>query len=267
MTPQHENARQACEEILAADRQYNIDHQVWRSAIPILDRMLARGAELAGAYEEIFGKLHPTRPHALKTVFMVVVETAVVWSPEKNAAARAGRSELVAVNKQIAETAAALADLLRRRFDLHNRSGFYSETHYSICELIAAAGQGNGRFTSWLEEPLDGLHAQFDSKYWPTLAELMDELAADAGKADVRASDPLTAAATEGARNSKAGYVKALFVAIEDNCGNDFPHLPVGFRLTDETIASLVNCVLDLGPDDVVDGPYVKRLRQRVRES
>jgi hypothetical protein len=267
MAPQHETARQACERVLAEDRQYNIDHETWHSAIPILDRMLARGTELAGAYEEVFGKLHEVRPHALKTFFRVVVETAVVWSPEKNAAARAGRAELVVVNKEIADTASALAELLDRRFDLHNRSGFYSETHYSICGLIAAAGQGNVQFTGWVSKPLENLSFEFAPKYWPTLSALMHELAKDARKADVRASDPLTAAATEGTRNSKAGYIKALFVAIEDNCGNDFPHLPMGFKLTDETIASLVNCALDLGPDDTVDGPYVKRLRQRVREA
>lgn len=266
MAPHHEIARHACETVLAADRQYNIDHQVWRSAIPILDRMLARGTELTAAYEEVFDKLHGSRPHSLKTFFTVVVETAVEWSPEKNAAAREARAELVAVNKDIAATASALAVLLRRRFDLHNRSGFHSQTHYTVCDVIAAAGQGNGRFTGWLEKPFEALHAEYDSKYWPTLSELMDELAADADKAEVRASDPLTEAATEGSRNSKAGYVRALFVALDENRGDDFNDLPMDFKLTDETFASLINCVLDLGPEEMVDGPYVKRLRQRARE-
>lgn len=266
MASQHETARQACETVLAADRQYNIDHQVWHSAIPILDRLLARGTELTAAYEEVFGKLHRSRPHALKTFFTVVVETAVEWSPEKNAAAREGRAELVAVNKDIAATASALAELLRRRFELHNRSGFHSQTHYTICDLIAAAGRSNGRFTGWLAKPLNALDAKYDSKYWPTLSELMDELAADADKAEVRASDPLTEAATEGSRNSKAGYVRALFVALDDNSGDNFNDLPVGFKLTDETVASLINCVLNFGPEEMVDGPYVKRLRQRARE-
>jgi hypothetical protein len=29
----------------------------------------------------------------------------------------------------------------------------------------------------------------------------------------------------------------------------------------------LANCALDLGPDDLADGDYVKRLRQRARDS
>lgn len=42
--------------------------------------------------------------------------------------------------------------------------------------------------------------------------------------------------------------------------------LPNDFKVTDNTLASLASCVLDLGAEDLVDGPYVKRLRQRERD-
>ena len=41
--------------------------------------------------------------------------------------------------------------------------------------------------------------------------------------------------------------------------------LPKGFKPTDGTLASLANCALDLGPDELADSTYVKRLRQRER--
>jgi len=52
----------------------------------------------------------------------------------------------------------------------------------------------------------------------------------------------------------------------------DGPHrtltafIPAELKLTDATLASLANCVLDLGPDELVDSGYVKRFRQRQRE-
>lgn len=258
------SAKDACEEVLTNDRRHHIDQRVSPRSIPIYVRLLARGRELEGAYKEIYKKLHPY-PRALQVFFMLLLDTALEWNPAKNARARAGRDELIEVNGKIAHTAHALADLLRRRSHLHNVSGFHSETHYSICDLIEAAGASNHLFRSWVEEEFGRLNAQYDLKYWPSLGDVMDELASDAAGADVQASDPLTAAATEAARPSKADYFKALFAAFEENSGRDAAALPAGFKLTDGAIASLANCVLDLSANDLVDAAYVKRLRQHMR--
>lgn len=52
---------------------------------------------------------------------------------------------------------------------------------------------------------------------------------------------------------------------IEENGVGNYGHLPRRFKLTDNALASFANCALDLGPDDLVDGAYVKRRRQRER--
>lgn len=93
----------------------------------------------------------------------------------------------------------------------------------------------------------------------------MRVLATDADCARLEATDPLTAAATTATRPSLADFFKALFAAIEENSAENYGQLPRGLKLTDNTLASLANCALGLDPDDLVDGPYVKRLRQRER--
>lgn len=60
-----------------------------------------------------------------------------------------------------------------------------------------------------------------------------------------------------------ADFFKALFAAIEDNSARHHGQLPQDFRATDNTLAALASCALDLGSNDLVDGQYVKRLRQR----
>jgi hypothetical protein len=67
-------------------------------------------------------------------------------------------------------------------------------------------------------------------------------------------------------RPSRADFIKALLAAIDENRGRNHGQLPNDFKATDNTLASFASCALDLGVEDLVDGPYVKRLRQRERD-
>jgi len=260
------NSLKICENLLLESKRYNIEHHILPSENAVVDRLLRRGIELRDAYEELHEKLH-AHPQALQVFLGLVLSTAAFWNPEKMQAARAARSDLANVNQQIARNAAELALLLEQRSDLHDTSGFSSDTHYHVCNVIEAASQHNYLFRSYVQEKLGALHGQFDLKYWPSLGEFVQELATDAEKAVMEASDPLTAAATSGTRPSKADFFKALFVAIEENRAESYGQLPSDFKLTDRTLASLANCALDLGPDDLVDDAYMKRLRQRERNA
>ena len=261
---QPKNPQQVCEDILLEGKRYNNEHHILRSENAVADRLLARGMELRDAYEELHVKLH-AHPPALQVLLGLVLSTAAIWNPEKMQEARAARSDLANVNQQIARKAAELAMLLEQRSDLHDTSGFSSDTHYHVCNVIEAASQHNYLFRSYVQEKLGALRGQFDPKYWPSLGEFLQELASDADKAVMEATDPLTAVATAAARPSKADFFKALFASIEENSAKSYGQLPRGFKLTDRTLASLANCALDLGPDDLVDDAYMKRLRQRER--
>ncbi|MFZ3003406.1 MAG: hypothetical protein WA071_24030 [Undibacterium umbellatum] len=261
---QQENARHACENFLSEGKRYNIEHNILPSENAIADRLLTRSIELRDAYEELHSKLH-ARPPSLQVFLGLLLSTAAFWNPEKIQEARAVRSELANVNQQIARKAAELAKLLEQRSNLHNTSGFSTDTHFHVCDVIVDACQNNYLFQSYVHEKLDELRGQFDLKYWPLLSDCLQELASDAEKATMAATDPLTAAATASARSSLADFFEALFAAIEENSAENYGQLPRSFKLTDRTLASLANCALDLGPDDLIDDAYMKRLRQRER--
>jgi hypothetical protein len=255
---------QICENLLIDGKRYNIEHQILAIENAVADRLLLRGLELKDAYEELHEKLHKQSP-ALKVFLEVLLSTAAFWSPDKIVKARSARDELADVNQQIAGKAAELVDLLERRSDLHNTSGFSSNTHYHVCDVIEAASEENYLFKSYIKERLDVLTGQFDLKYWPSLSQFLQVVASDAQHADMEATDPLTAAATAAARPSRADFFKALLAAIQENSAENYGLLPKGFKLTDNTLASLANCALDFGPDDLADSAYVKRFRQRER--
>lgn len=255
---------QACEATLRAERQYNEDHEIWASENAVVDRLLARQPEMNCVYAEIYQKLG-ANPPAFREFWRVLMSTAALWNPERNAEARAGRDRLIVVNREIAERAADLAALLDERSELHNTSGFCAQTYYSVFRVIDAAAETNLMYRSYLRDDLRALNAQFDLKYWPTPGEFMQALSNDADAAVPEATDPLTGAATRSSRPSKADFFKALFVALDENRVREHGFLPDSFKLTDETLASLGTCALDLDADEMVDGAYVKRLRQRER--
>lgn len=188
------------------------------------------------------------------------------WNPEKILQARGARADLASVNRQITDKAAELATLLEQRSELHNTSGFSSNTHYSVCQVIEAAAEDNHLFQWHVQERLSAISAQFDLKYWPSLSQFLDELSSDAEAVSMEATNPLTAAATLAARPSLANFFKALFASIEENTVHNYGHIPDDFKPADNTLALLANCALNLGRDNMVGSEYVKRLRQRERD-
>ena len=254
-----------CEDILREDKAYNEERGILISENRIIDRLLDRRLELVDAYAEIHAKLHD-RPHGIKTMLGIVSNIAAFWSPEKVASARSARGRLDEINREIADLAMDLAALLEERSEIGNTSGFASETHYHILEVVDAASSDNGFYRWHLGEELKPLGARYDLKYWPRLEEVVRVIGQDAAFAVTKATDPLTRAATTGSRGSRADFFKALFELIRQNGRGNHAHIPPNFRVSDGTLASLANCALDLGPDDLVDAAYLKRFRQRERE-
>lgn len=259
------DAIDACENILKGQRAYNIQHHILPSENAVASNMLERTVELREAYQELHQKLH-MYDYALERFFEIILSTSAFWNPAEISKARADQKTLVEVNEQIADKAAELASLLEYRSELNNTSGFYSDTHYDVCAVIEAAAVHNSRYDSWVREPLSQLSSRFDLKYWPSLSEFVCELALDAERSEVVATNPLTAVATEAARPSLADFFKALFAAIENESHHECGHLPDDLALSDNTIATIVNCALNLRANDLVDSQYVKRFRQRERE-
>ncbi|MFB8831985.1 hypothetical protein ACE0DR_27975 [Azotobacter sp. CWF10] len=127
--------------------EYNQTHKIWPSVNRVIERMLARRNELCGAYEDIHEKL-ARRPRALESFFDIFTSMPVVWNPEKISEARQARKELTGINTQIAAVAKELAQLLTRRDEIKETSGFSCETFYHALDAlnVAAESEGNHLF-------------------------------------------------------------------------------------------------------------------------
>ncbi|WP_018097626.1 hypothetical protein [Sinorhizobium meliloti] len=252
------------EDLLKEHIRFNNGSSILPTETTICRRLLDRRPELADACDELWAKLDQNR-FFLSVFTDGFLGAAAVWNPQKMVDARLQRDRLEKVNERISVISFELADLLRERSDLHDHSGFASETHYHVVEVINDAARQDHRFNSYVREPLKHLRGQFDLKYWPSLPDIVSALAADAAQARTVAHNALTAAGTASSRPSLTDFFRAWFEFIEEN--SDGRHLPCQFKLSDASYASLANCALDLGPNKIVGAEYVKRLRQRIREA
>lgn len=255
-----------CEDFLRREKAYNLEHKVAPSETAIIERFLDRRVELAGAYADLHKRLRGD-PGKIGAVLDAVIVSAAYWSPARAVEARRARDRLVAVNRAIADRARELAGLLAERTALQNQSPFSSDSCYHIADVIRSAGLDNSHFRLYLQGELDGLWEQFGLKYWPSIEAIVAEIGRDALCARIEASDPLTAAATSGRRPSLADFFKAYSGRIREIGAAHGGMLPLGFQLGAEALASFANCALDLAPEQLVDGAYVRRQRQLERQA
>jgi len=125
---------------------------------------------------------------------------------------------------------------------------------------IAAAAVALAQLLTRRDEIKEGSSFSCDTLYHP-----LDVLNA-AENAEVYAQDPATDSATEGRRPGLSDFLKAFFTRLKENSVREHGFIPNNLSVSDNTVASLVNCALDLNADKLIDGDFVKRFRQRERE-
>ncbi|WP_122550239.1 hypothetical protein [Pseudomonas viridiflava] len=254
-----------CESVLREDYQYNAERGILRSTNRLIESLLGRTHELADAYIELGDGL-AAEPRALKSFFEMYTAVIQSWNPKKIKQAREDREELTELNMQIAKASEILSNLLSRRTEVKERSGFTCDTYYHIMDVVEGASEGNGLFGSHLKEKLGGLTYQYDLKYWPAINNVVEQIGIDAAKAVTVARDSSARAATEARRPGLADFLKAFEAGLERNGVGNNGFIPDEFSLADSSVASLVNCGLELEADRLIDATFVKRYRQRERE-
>lgn len=229
----------------------------------VAQRLLLRGVELNDAYLEVHTKL-ATEREGLRLFFDGLLNVSAFRSPKKLASARDARLKLDGLNAEISAKAGELAELLKTRSTLNGKDGFFCDTLCDVLEVMEVAARSNYLYQSYVSDHVRALGEQYDLN-WPSLSEFAYALSVDAREAVIEASDPVIAIGTASKRASRVDFFRAWFKNIEEY--REARHLPLNFELSDNAYASFANCVLDLGPNDLVDAGYVKRLRQRDREA
>ncbi|MDX7828051.1 hypothetical protein SJR89_13235 [Aeromonas caviae] len=255
-----------CEDFLKSEIAYNTERNILPSENQVAYRLLKYHVHMKVVYKHLFESL-PTE-EAVLSVLRGLLSSQAFWSCDNLKEAREDKAKLIRTNQSIAEKAKELAGLMRERDELHNKSGFTSDTHYHVVDVIseaAAHGANNYRYRSYVKEKLEGLACCFDLKYWPSLAEFMDEISRDSREGHTAASDPMTAAGTSSAKSSKADFVRAFLAYLAECYEERGGHLPNRYVPSDAAMADIINSVMNLEADCVVTADYMKSFRQKER--
>ncbi|MCE8548244.1 hypothetical protein KBY25_20710 [Ruegeria pomeroyi] len=259
------NSAAFCEAAIQRQKDYCLEKNIYPRWPGIADTLIERRPELLDAYDDLACALKGD--HRAADVFVdALLCTVCVWDPTSTQEMREAKARLAEVNQKIADLANGLSNFLQERSDLENSHSFGSNTHHHVVDVVIRAARGNYSFKWNVEPELNALTSRFDLKYWPDLSEIVGEIAVDAQNAEIEINNCITAAALASSRSSKADFCRALFERVREEARSASPLMPRDFHLKDDTWAAFINCLLDLPPEDMVDGPYIKRQRQRTRE-
>lgn len=251
------------ESILTGKRQYNIDQQILKSENEVIDRLLKRSLEMKPVHDELVGKLNK---HQQETFWDVILGIAAFWNPESSKKLRDDRKTLINLNKEIAKHARKLADCIRKREEISEVSSISSYEDYHVVQWIDRAAENNHMFQSYVQQDLHILRSRYELKYWPNNHEVVEAIASLAEESDVYITNDWSEELLSSPKCSMADFLRVVLRSIEDRKKDEPYQLSYDFRMTDNSLATLINCTLDIEPNSMVSAEYVKRSRQNIRE-
>ncbi|NCA72584.1 MAG: hypothetical protein EOM91_21495 [Sphingobacteriia bacterium] len=230
---------------MRAELAYNIEADILPSKNRIIARLIANRAEMRPVYAELVRKL-PTEGERC-AVLRRLVSLAAFWNPTHSKGVRDQIERAARLNREIEAKARELAQLLRTRAaacpDVRK-----PDDHHPL-DLIERAAESSAdvykahSFRSWVRDPLAALRYDFDLKYWPTTAELLDALAGEQTRTDPEPYDSAMCAAVGTRSHSSGDFVRAVIADLAED-----PGLSEGFTLSAASIARVANAALSLDP-------------------
>jgi hypothetical protein len=220
---------------------------------------------MLAVYDELAGKLSECQQ---KNLWAALLGVAAFWNLEASKSLREDKRTLAKLNASIAKHAQELATLIQERRDICETSGISAYEDYSFLHWVHRSAENNHYYQSYVKEGLQTLSGRFDLKYWPDNHEVVAAIGEFATEAELYENDPWTEELLSSSKHSMADYLRVILKAIEDRKSYSPPEclLPQDFRLSDDAIATLINCTLDVDPENMLSSENIKRSRQNIRK-
>ncbi|PCJ26212.1 MAG: hypothetical protein COA96_05565 [SAR86 cluster bacterium] len=253
------------ESILREMRAYNIEHQILPGENTVINRILKHSVEMEPVYAELTSKLSECQQINLWDALLGV---ATFWNPEASKALREEKRKLFKLNREIAKCAKSLAMMIKERRDISEISGISAYEDYHFIHWVNRAGMKKPYYQVYVKKDINSLKSRFDLKYWPDNHEVVAAIGELAQENEVYETDSWTEELLSSSKCSTADYLRVILKAIEDRKENgpSAGLLPEGFRLSDNLLATLINCTLDLSSENLLSSENIKRSRQNIRD-
>ena len=238
-------------DVLAILKSYrdNLHEKALRKhAWPVLERLITRDTEMNAVWNDI--ARHALTGEQCWNLLEQIFFAGAYGTTEHHRRLKDDHAKLTLLNEGIAAKAAELGRMLPEREAILNRKAFNMEHTAGIVDLIDAASVQNGHYSSFLRKELRGLLSRFDCKYWPSLQQLLQVVAKEHPVAVFMDRSDEAVVRARGA--ATPDFLRRLFSnlheirVIKGDLRTAHLYLPVEFRLTDASLATLATVSLDL---------------------
>jgi len=241
----------------------NLDRNIWPSENLVIDKLLCRFDEIEFFCQQLNEKFNFMERYSVLDCLLGILAITKPCDLQKS---REDKRSLQELNKKIAKQAFELAELIEKRSELNNCTQMSSNTYYSISDVINDAAQENYLFQSHPKEKFNQLFYQYDLKYWPNIAQVVDTIGIDADCADIEASDSITEAGTKSKRSSVVDTIRAFFMAL-NNYENRHPNLSENvLNMSNHGLTSIFNVGLALEADEIISDDQFKTAKYRIKK-
>lgn len=249
-----------CEEFTRKELNDLQDQQIWPSWWPVMSRILDRSHELEPVYAELcsaFGcSLEGNIPFRL--TMEAIWHSKKAFSPDTIAHKKAVHAELIQLHEDIPTLSRKLAEAISRQKELAEPEDFDLGEYFSFVDIIHTANEANGHYNSYLRPQLEELEGQFDGKYWPDLARFIVSV----GQTEADRPKPISASLPETVIKSRANRFKNYVLSLDDDIEN-CRQIPTRFQLSNTSMATIANVVLDLSVGELITPDTVRVIRNR----
>lgn len=230
--------------------------------VAVIERFLYRRSELNNAWEDIVSK----SPDRWNDVVQTIITVATYLHPQANkqllielADANRTIQEIANLSDQLSKSLQGLSYKTKRlKISLPNVF-----SHPFDLVLAIAKQSGENDYYWWLVSKLrrSQLGGGFDLERFPDMARMLSELSVQAGSHQLAFESSIKIAATSSQKaDNPASFYRALMAGFEDlkkpyhdpfenvTIPNPFPS---DFALTQQSIADIITCALDLEPGSI----------------
>ncbi|RZQ97110.1 hypothetical protein [Vibrio vulnificus] len=241
------------------------ESKIWMSYWPVMGRMIERADELRLAFGELISRFGysdkfegfpPQNSYIWLSLEHIWMSTD--FCKEEVIQTRREQKELLSLQEEIVHLASKLAATIRRQNELYETSGFIRNEYQSLVDAVEFASNDNYLYGSHLSGKIRALAGQYDLKYWPSRADVIEAIA----DFEDDQPKPLHSEIPQSVLDGRASDIKDFVLAF-DNKFDDLNGLPDGFRFSNNAMADIINVVLELSPDKLATGDAVRIVRNR----
>lgn len=250
-----------CENFTRSELKDLREKNAWGSWQVVMERVLARTDDMARVYQEITSH-REVRASETCASFRLILE--IIWAsgklfdPDSVSHKKEVATRLSDLHDEIIGLSAELSKKLRQQRCLTESEDFSREHYLDCMSLLNRAGRGNGHYTGWLQGHLESLDGQFDSKYWPSVEEIVEAI----GEFESEQTLPKSHILPDEVMSGRSAVLKNFVLGFEYDL-KQCKQIPNSFKFSNAATADIANVVLDLPVEHQATDEAVRIIRHR----